>query len=115
MRRRALIRTAELVAEKVRAEALVLGDDVQLLSTRGLGDMGITDRAGEMVVLRPLAGAGMKNLATKTPAPKITPRRVGIARPAESELAALEREGASQRLLKRAVKRMRKITLEARR
>lgn len=61
--RRAEMRAAKLVAEKVRAHAIVTGDDVGYLSRMGLSGLRLVDSVCGMLVLRPLLGKGMEERA----------------------------------------------------
>ncbi|MFH1821880.1 MAG: THUMP domain-containing protein [Methanobacteriota archaeon] len=54
--RRCELRAAEIVAKRVGAEAIVIGDDARLIATQLLANLSATDEACKLAVLRPLSG-----------------------------------------------------------
>jgi thiamine biosynthesis protein ThiI len=106
IRRRVIVRIAELVLKKVHAEAVVFGDDVRFLAVHGLAGLRGTDRVSEILVLRPQLGMGMKNLALKVRGPNTRCTMLRTAFPSEKELREIEEKLIPQDMLQRAVERM---------
>jgi thiamine biosynthesis protein ThiI len=111
--RRAVIRAAELVLKRVRAEAMVFADGARLLSTHGLTSLGDVDRTSEIPVLRPLLGMEMKNLALKVQVSETRRIKLGVTLPSEKKLREIVKKSIPRDMLQRAVKRMKTIQLMA--
>lgn len=52
--KRQMLKAADLVAEELRVEGLVMGDAVAQVSSQTLTNLNVVDRASNMIVLRPL-------------------------------------------------------------
>jgi thiamine biosynthesis protein ThiI len=54
--RRYMVEAANLLCEKIKAEALVTGDSLGQVSSQTIGNLSLIDKSSERIIFRPLAG-----------------------------------------------------------
>ena len=117
--RRCALRAAEMVAKRVRAEAIVIGDDAKMIATQKLANLSSIDEACKMAVLRPLSGMDEQEIRRttekigfklSTDLPPLCPPPTGELISLE-ELRTLEKEMNIDAFIVGASKRIKKINL----
>ncbi len=103
--RRAILQAAEIVARKVGAGAVVFGDGIEILRDQGLDNLRLIDGAAKVLVLRPLIGTDMAELAAAS-----RESRGSKAAPAdEKEIKELEQKLISKESIVRAANNVKKM------